>query len=91
MIWKDKELVTVGDLMDSGINACETEEEAKQFMALYRAENLDADNNIGYISGYYSPEEAARIRQWFGVEHPFIEPGMSPKEVFEAGLKFGKK
>jgi hypothetical protein len=72
MIWKGKELKTIGDLMDHGISKCTTREEAQEFMRQYRAETPHADSNIGYLSGYYSPEEGARIRDWFGVKHPVL-------------------
>ena len=70
MIWKGKELKTIGDLMDHGINKCDNAEEAQEFMRQYRVANEHADSNIGYVSGYYSREEALRIRDWFGVKHP---------------------
>jgi hypothetical protein len=72
MNWKGQELKTIGDLMDKGINQCETQEEAQEFMVQYRAENEHADVNIGYLSGYYSPEKAQKIREWFGVSHPIF-------------------
>lgn len=72
MVWKDRELITIGDLMYHGIDKCDTPEEAQKFMELYRAENPHADENIGYLSGYYSPQKMRRIQEWFGVSHPIF-------------------
>ena len=91
MKWIGKKLDTIGDLMKSGIDKCETKEEAKEFMKIYRAENKHADSNIGYLSGYYSREEMARIQEWFEVRHPIfgrIIP--TPKEALEAGMKMAR-
>jgi hypothetical protein len=70
--WKGRALTTWHDLMADGIDACGTPEEAAAFMAAYRAELPSADETIGYLSGDYAPEDAARIRDWFGVEHPLF-------------------
>lgn len=70
MIWKGNEIKTIGDLLDKGINQCKTKEEAQEFMRLYREVNPHADENVGYLSGYFPPEEMARIQDWFGVSHP---------------------
>lgn len=86
MIWKGRELRTIGELMTGGIDQCATPDEAQAFMAAYRSVNPHADVNIGYLSGYYSQSEARRIREWFGVTHPIFghtEP--SAEQAFEAG------
>ena len=72
MQWYGRELKTIGDMI-WGINQCHNPEDALAFMALYRAENKRADSNIGYLSGYYGPEETKRIQTWFGVVHPISE------------------
>ena len=72
LIWKGKTLRTYRDIMDDGIGACETPEEAQAFMGVYRAYDPHADANVGYLSGYYGATEAQRIREWFGVEHPIF-------------------
>jgi hypothetical protein len=86
MRWKGEELRTIGDLMNKGIDRCDTPEEAQEFMRLYRAENEHADENIGYLSGYYSPERAQQIREWFGVVHPIFGKSMpTVEEAINAG------
>lgn len=70
MRWKDEDLVTVGDFMSKGIDHCDTPEEAQAFMALLRGVSAHANEDIGYLSGYYGRDDARRIREWFGVVHP---------------------
>ena len=78
--------------MDQGIAQCKTKEEAQEFMRLYRAENPYADENIGYVLGYYSPAERARLQDWFGVTHPvFGKSIFAPEEAYEAGRRFYEK
>lgn len=88
MFWKGKELKTIGDLMDNGIDKCNTVEEAQEFMQKYRDENTHADENIGYLSGYYSTEKMQRIQQWFGVQHPIFGTSIpASNEAIKAGIK----
>lgn len=92
MNWKGKELRTIRDLMDRGIDKCETQEEAQEFMQLYRADCEHADINIGYLSGYYGPTEMARIQDWFGVVHPiFGKKTPTPEEAFAAGERMARQ
>lgn len=66
-IWKGQHLETIGQLLDAVV-ACETREEAQEFMAVYRAVNEHADQNIGYIAGYTDRETMRRILDWTGTE-----------------------
>lgn len=91
MRWKENKLTTFDDFMFLGINKCESPEEAQEFMRLLREEGKFADVNIGYLSGYYSREEGRRIREWFGVNHPFIHEDMTPEQIFNAGVELGKQ
>lgn len=91
MEWKGHKLETIGDLMDKGIDACETREEAEEFMKQYRAENPHAYANVGYVSGYYGREDMVRIQDWFQTAHPiFGRSAPSPEEAFAAGQKLGE-
>lgn len=91
MKWKGEDLITIGDLMYKGIDRCDTPEEAKQFMELYRKENQFADENIGYLSDYYNVSEMKRIQKWFGVKHPiFGNTVPTPEEAFETGVASAK-
>jgi hypothetical protein len=69
--WNGIDVETVGDL-GTAMLSVKSPEEAQQFMAAYRLTNEYAEQNIGYISGYYDPETAQRIRQWFAVKHPIF-------------------
>jgi hypothetical protein len=72
MIWQGKELVTWGDI-GAAAAALTTREEADAFMAAYRAEQPEyADQNIGYLSGYYDRETRERIQDLCGVSHPIL-------------------
>lgn len=92
MNWKGQELSTLGDLMRKGIDKCANPEEAQEFMRLYRVENEYADENIGYLSGYYDSDNMRRIQEWFGVAHPIFGSSVpSPEEAFAAGKEMGSK
>ena len=91
MNWKDKELGTIGDLLDAcyEIISNGSREEASQFMEVYRTENEHADANIGYLSGYCDRDNMDKIQDWFGVAHPvFGNSHPTPIEAFEAGRKW---
>jgi hypothetical protein len=105
MIWKGKELNTVGEILDAVCNIyygklsqsdASREEDAEAFLNAYLAENPYARENIGYIAGYCSPETAVGILQLFGVRHPvFGGPegfaAMTPEKAFELGKQEGAK
>lgn len=90
MIWKGQELKTMGDLMN-GIKRCDTREEAQEFMRIYEQENAHARENIGYMAGYVSVEEADQIYDWFGVSHPiFGTSHPSAEDAFRTGMRIGE-
>lgn len=92
LFWKGKELETIGDVMRLGIDQCLNKTEALEFMKLVREHNPNADANIGYISGYYSAEEAERIMDWFEVSHPiFGRKIASPETALAKGIEIGTK
>ena len=93
MKWKNKELVSVGDLTDV-IEKITTREEAQEFLQCYRGTgNVHADQNIGYILGYFSNEERERLYGLFGTPHPIFGTNfkVTPEEAFESGLKRGRE
>lgn len=86
MRWKGKDIETYGEIMDYGIDQCHTKEEAAEFLALYRLETEHADDNIGYISGYYGPERMHEVQELFNLTHPvFGDKTPSADEAFKAG------
>jgi hypothetical protein len=92
MIWKGKNLKTIGDLMEFGIDKCATKEEALQFMRLYRHENKHANENIGYLSGYYDTQRRKQIQDWFEVTHPILGNGdVHEKFAMAQGKNMGQR
>ena len=90
MIWKGRELKSMGDLMD-GVKRCDNREEAQEFMRLYEQESPHARANIGYMAGYFSSEEADQIYDWFGVSHPiFGTSHPSMEDAFRIGRRLGE-
>ena len=89
MEWKGKTLETAGEIMDAVcliLKEDNPEEKAQEFMNIYRSENQYADENIGYMSGYYSAETMKRIQEVFVVRHPIFGNFIpSAEEAFEAG------
>ena len=88
MKWKGRQLTTIGDLMMHGIDACNSPQEAREFMVLYREETPHAAANIGYLSGYYDHKNMRRIQDWFQVEHPIFGTRIP---TLEAALEAGKQ
>lgn len=100
MIWKGRSITQYGALGDA--LCCLTDEaEAREFWDAYVAylSRPDAElcgktpeavaaSNIGYLMGYYSPEERQRVYGLFpGVAHPIFgrsEP--TAAEAFAAGV-----
>lgn len=93
LFWKGKELKTAGDIMEA-VTKTQTKEECLEFMEFYRKDCEFADENIGYMLGYYDQETAVRVREWLGpsVNHPiFGNKFPTPEEAFKAGLELGKR
>jgi hypothetical protein len=69
-IWKDREVVTIGDLTDA-MFAIRDKGRATRFMNAYRSVNEHADANVGYVLGYIEPpEKRHQMYDLFRVEHP---------------------
>lgn len=90
MIWKGQELKTIGNLCDAMKNIV-SKEDATEFMRLYRLANKHADENVGYLTGYFSAEEADRMRELFDVSHPiFGRKSPTPEQALKAGIEMGR-
>jgi len=85
-IWKGKELKTAGDIMDAAI-AITKPAEATTFMKFYKEHNAHAEENLGYMCGYYGKEVSDRIRKLFKVSHPIFgnQTNVDPMVAFKAG------
>lgn len=90
--WKGKKIRIIRDLMDA-LSALKSPEEAKEFMAAYRKIHpVHANQNIGYITGYFDSATCQRLNEWCGVEHPiFGNSYPSAREAFDRGVADGKK
>ena len=88
--WNGKKNSTNGEIMNA-IESIQTREDARAFLDTYRAVTPHADENVGYLSGYFDSEKAAAIRQLFGVKHPvFGDKTPTPEEAFQKGLEMGR-
>ena len=107
MIWKNKELKTIGEIFDTALNLAKTDNyEAGVFYNAYidyvRDENVcgrdEAEKivkgNLGYFAGYCDSKTCDLIYKVYCTEHPVFgkKPyGVSPEDAFKAGLEAGYK
>ena len=92
MIWQDKNLTTMGDVINA-ISSCVTKQEAEEFLHLYGMETgIDvAKHNIGYATGYMDRTEADRLMALFDCPHPlfgFEHP--TPEDALAMGISMGQ-
>lgn len=89
-IWNGKPMVTVGDISDA-MSSISDKAEALAFREAYRATNEYADQNIGYLTGYYDRTEMQRLQELFDVGHPiFGRSNPTNEEVLTAGMTIGR-
>lgn len=67
--WNGKSVSTNEDIMNC-MNSIQTESEARSFLDAYRSVNSHAEENLGYLTGYFDSEKATALRKLFGVKHP---------------------
>jgi len=94
MNWNGKELDTYGELSDAilAIARADDQDAADRFMAAYRLDNpVGADQNVGYLSGYCSPDTMAKVQRMFKVAHPIfgIRTDVGAEEAFDTGYVLG--
>lgn len=93
-VWDGKELSTIGDLMDamSAIFAASDEAKAAEFMAEYRKVNTHADENVGYLTGYFSFADMPKVQKLFRANHPiFGGPEQSVTITAEQAFAMGEQ
>lgn len=107
MIWKNKELKTIGEIFDTALNLAKTDNyEAGVFYNAYidyvcnengcsreEAEKI-VKGNLGYFAGYYDKQTCDLIYKVYCTEHPIFgkKPfSISPEDAFKAGLEAGYK
>lgn len=89
--WRGKPLSTYGDVT-SAMQSCASREDAQDFMRHFRQYDSKAAENIGYLTGYFSPEKADQMRDWFQVVHPiFGTETPTPEEALRKGIELGQK
>lgn len=90
MIWNGRELRKMGDYADA-IKTIATKEEGARFMTLAREVGPYADENIGYLTGYFDFKTAERIRDLLDVSHPiFGRRNPTAEEALNKGLELGR-
>lgn len=89
-LWRGQSLVSVGDIINA-VTAIQSREEAQEFMRDYGAHTAYAKENIGYMAGYMSHDQAQRIYDWFECAHPIFGTKVPTfEEALEAGMKLGE-
>lgn len=107
MIWKNKELKTIGEIFDTALDLAKNDKyEAGVFYNAYIDSVRDANgcsreeaekivkSNLGYFAGYYDSKTCDLIYKVYCTEHPVFgkKPfGISPEDAFKAGLEAGYK
>lgn len=99
-IFEGRHVRTYGDMGEIVAEIARTgdRQRAKAFLESYRAfcqattgKAANADDNIGYWTGYFSPELARQAREVFAVEHPIfgkVQPTV--EEALQAGYAMGR-
>ncbi len=91
LIWKGKELKTMGEVCDA-VTAVSSKLEALEFMDAYRKISPHADANIGFASGFFDSATMEKVQDWFEVSHPVFGRGPVGGEVaFAKGLAAGRE
>lgn len=93
MIWEGDLLERPGDFVGA-MCRLQSEAQAAEFLAAARdAHGVGIDANLGYLTGYMSADEGARVRALLGVEHPVmgdLAGTLSPGELLQLGMSFQK-
>jgi len=93
MFWHGKEIKTLGESCEA-IGAITTREEAQEFLHLSRLENPKyADENIGYLFGYFGRDKWRRLSELFGVLHPIFGDryDLTDDEILKMGMELAMR
>lgn len=99
-VWQGRPCSTTGNLMDAMTEILAVadpelrQRTAEVFMAEYRAVNPHAEENIGYLCGYYGHDEMVEALRLFQTAHPIFGPAnladkVAPEGAFESGKALG--
>lgn len=96
-VWQGKSLNTIGELMDAMSAITEIADEGERqrtadtFMTEYRAANQHADENIGYLAGYFGHDDMIAALRLFQTSHPiFGGPAAADTMTPDKALALGK-
>lgn len=87
MIWKNKEVKTIENAMEA-LRGIHTKEDAAEYLRLARLEGEYADENIGYLFGYFSRPRWKELSELFGILHPIFGDnyGLTDDEILYMGI-----
>lgn len=87
MIWQGKEVKTIENAMDA-LGGIHTKEDAAEYLRLARLEGIHADENIGYLFGYFSRPRWKELSELFGILHPFFGDNyeLTDEEILKMGM-----
>ncbi len=91
--WNGREIRTYGDVQNE-IVKIRRRKTAKRFSDLYdQVCSGNAGHNIGYMSGYFSDRDGARILRLFDTSHPVFgtDINISSVKAFLTGIQWGKR
>ncbi len=91
--------LSIGQIVSLCLN-CDTKEDANEFLMRYEKcfdDPVVARNNLGYMFGYYDPEDRKKLYALFPVNHPMFGHGfgrgddISGEEAFKMGEMMGEE
>jgi len=86
--WRGKEFRRISDVIDEGLKL--EGPDLDDLVQSYYGKYPNGPHNVGYCSGYYSPETAALIQKKFRTAHPiFGNTQPTPEEAFKKGVEMG--
>lgn len=91
MLWKGKEIKTIQDAMDA-LRDIHTKEDAQEYLRLARLDGEFADQNIGYLFGYFNRDRWKELSELFGILHPVFgdQYNLTDDEILQMGMERGK-
>lgn len=91
MLWKGKEIKTIEDAMNA-LRDIHTKEDAQEYLRLARLDGPYADQNIGYLFGYFSRPRWQELSNLFGILHPVFgdQYDLTDDEIMQMGMERGK-
>jgi hypothetical protein len=91
MFWKGKEIKTIDNAMEA-LRDIHTKEEAAEYLRLAKEEGPYAEQNIGYLFGYFNRDRWKELSELFGVLHPLFGDNynLTDDEILQMGIARGE-